>query len=310
MLRTLVLTAALLPFQALAEPVSVTDQNGHTLTFETPPSRVVCLLNRCAQELAFVGGPVPMGFGAPYTWNVANDPANFGAAAAGAAKIDQVDGIDFEAVAALAPDLVIGEPEHIAPLQGIAPVYTLNWDPKTDVDAFLHDVRAYARLFGREAATEARIDAVLDRVAAYAALSPRDRTVAVIFVDPAGDTLHLPPDCGLFLSQAALCVRDEPGDWVQIGVEGLLFYDPDVLIVEDYGVGDDAALTALSAHPLWAELSAVKGDAVHLVPVSAARANTIHSVAQVMDRILPLLHPATFPTPLTDDEIAAALVQE
>ena len=305
---------ALLPLPAMAQdfPVTVTDGHGRALAFEAPPERIVCLLNRCAQELAFVGGPVPVGFGAPYTWNVANDPVNFGGAAADAARVDQADGADLEAVAALAPDLVIGEIDMAPALEGIAPLYALSWEPQETVDAFLADVRAYAAILGRAAETERRIAAVLDRVEAYARLSPRDRSVAVISFDAGGETLWIPPDCGLFLSRAARCARDEPGaEWVQGGLETLLAYDPDVLVVEDYGTGEDpASLAAQEGRPLWDALAAVRGGGVHLVPVSAARANTIPSVAAVMDALMPLLHPETFPAPLTDAEVAAALAQD
>ena len=305
----LVLVTAFAALPALAEPVTVTDGNGREITLPAPPERIVCLLNRCAQELAFIGGPVPVGFGAPYTYNVAIDPINFGEAAASAAQVDQTDGVDFEEVAALSPDLVIGEAEMAPASEGIAPLYSLNWDPQLSVDAFLADVRNYAALLGRTDETEAKIAAVLDRVAAYAALSPNDRSVAIISVEADGASMWLPPDCGLFLSQSTPCARDENGDWIQGGAEVLLSYDPDVLIVEDYGVGDDAALAAFSAQPLWAELSAVKAGEVHMVAVSAARANTIQSVAAMMDTVLPLLYPDTFPAPLTDEQVAAALAE-
>lgn len=220
----------LLPLPVVSQdlPVTVIDGNGRALSFEAPPERIVCLLNRCAQELAFVGGPVPVGFGAPCTWNVANDPMNFGEAAADAARVDQADGADPEAVAALAPDLVIGEIDTAPALEGIAPLYSLSWEPQGTEDAFLADVRAYAAILGRTEETEQRIAAVLDRVEAYARLSHGDRSVAVISFDAGGETLWIPPSCGLFLSRAAACARDEPGaEWVQGGLETLLAHDPD-----------------------------------------------------------------------------------
>ena len=307
------LIAAILPFGALAqgEPVTVADGNGRELTFAAPPERIVCLLNRCAQELAFVGGPVPVAFGAPYTLNVALDPLNFGPAAEGAVAIDQTDGVDFEAVVAARPDLVIGELDMEAAAEGIAPLYSLNWDEPATVDAFLTDVRAYARILGRVEETEVRIAAVLDRVEAYARLAPGDRSVAVLsFADEA--SFWIPPNCGLFLSRAATCARDEPGgEWIQATTEALLAYSPETIVIEDYGTGEDAQrLDALSDDPLWPELAAVKAGEVHLLPVSQARANTIASVEAMMDAVMPLLYPDTFPAPLTDEQVAAALARD
>lgn len=307
-MRASLLSACLLASPAWAFPLTVEDGNGRPLTFEAPPERIVCLLNRCAQELAFVGGPVPVGFGAPYTWNVAADPLNFGERAEGAARVPQTDGVDFEAVAALAPDLVIGELDMAPAADGIAPLYTLNWDEPATVDAFLADLRAYARILGREAETEARVAEVLDRVEAYARLAPGDRSVAVLSFS--GDrSFWIPPNCGLFLSRAARCARDEPGgEWIEAGAEALLALDPEVIVVEDYGTGEDRArLDAMAADPLWPELAAVRAGEVHLLPVSQSRANTLPAVGAMMDALMPLLYPEAFPAPLTGAEVAATL---
>jgi ABC-type Fe3+-hydroxamate transport system substrate-binding protein len=297
------------PGRVIAPDVSP-DQNETSLVLEAPPQRVVCLLDRCAQELAFIGAPVPVGFGAPYTYNVARDPLNFGEAAESAAQIDQIDGVDFEAVAALAPDLIIGEVEHITPLEDIAPVYTLNWDPKLGVASYVHDVRNYGKIFGLEAQTEARIQDVLDRVAAYAALSPANRTIAVIYLTAGGESLWLPYNCGLFVSQATPCARDEPsGEWRRGELDMLLTYNPDVIIVEDHGLNDADALAAQSANPLWSELAAVRNGSVHLVPLARARANSIAAVAAVLDTLMPLIYPETFPVSLTDEQVASAIAK-
>lgn len=292
-------------------PITITDMNGYEITLDAPPQRVICLLNRCAQELAFIG-VAPIAVGAPYTYNVARDPLNFGEVAETFGQINQVDGVDWEAIASYQPDFVIGEAEMRDAASGIAPLYSLSWDASVEetVENFTTDVRNYARIFGLEAEVDAKIQQVLDRVAAYAQQSPKDQSVLVIsFADAEGNTLYIPPNCGLFISQLAVCGNPGSSEWIQGTVETLLSFDPDVIIVEQYSVDDETAmLENLSANnPLWNELAAVKAGRVYLVPVSQARTNTIQAVRGAVDTLMPLIYPDVFPAPLTDEQVQEIL---
>jgi iron complex transport system substrate-binding protein len=295
-------------------PVTVTDMNGRELTFDEPPQRVVCLLNRCAQELAFLG-VAPVAVGAPYTYNVARDPLNFGELAETFGQINQTDGVDVEQIAAYQPDLIIGEVDLAPAVEEIAPLYSYSWDASVwqNVDNFTTDVRNFGRIFGMETQVDAKIQDVLDRVEAYAALSPNDRSHLVIFFnDSTGSSLWIPGDCGLFLSQLSPCANANGGDWIEGTMETLLSFDPDVLIVEQYSVDDEAAmLENLNENdPLWNELTAVKNGTVHLVPVSQARTNTIQSVKGAVDTLMPIIYPEVFPAALTDEQVQEILARE
>jgi iron complex transport system substrate-binding protein len=292
-------------------PVIVTDMTGQELTLDAPPQRVICLLNRCAQELAFIG-VVPIAVGAPYTFNVARDPLNFGEQAESFAQIPQGGDLDWELIASFEPDLIIGEVEMRAAAEGIAPVYAYSWDASVwqSIDNFTTDVRNFGHIFGLESEVEAKIQSVLNRVAAYATLSPNNRSHLVFFFsDDTGSSLWIPGDCGLFLSQLSPCGNPNGGDWIEGTIETLLSFDPDVLIVEQYSVDNEAAmLENLNAtNPLWNELTAVQSGDVHLVPVSQARTNTIQSVRGAVDALMPLIYPNVFPAPLTDEQVQEIL---
>jgi iron complex transport system substrate-binding protein len=293
-------------------PVTISDGEGRELTFEQPPQRVVCLLNRCAQELALIGVKL-VGLGAPYTFNVAKDEVNFGAAANDIAQVTQDPEIDWEQVAALRPDLIIGEATHVAAAQDIAPLYALSFDNEreTSVEAITSDLRAYGRIFGVADKIEARIQAITNRVAAYAALSPKNKSVLVVFFSEDGKTVWMPPNCGIFLSQATLCGNPGSDEWIEGTMETLLSFDPDVLVVEEYLPPQEQALVASlsSSDPLWQELKAVKNNAVHVVPVSQARTNTIRAAELTMDALMPLIYPEVFPQPLTDEQVQEIVAQ-
>jgi iron complex transport system substrate-binding protein len=289
-------------------PLTITDGEGRDLTFEQPPQRIVCLLNRCAQELAFIGVK-PVAVGAPYTYNVALDPINFGAEAESFGQINQDPEIDWEAVASYRPDLIIGETFMADAAAEIAPLYALSFDSSVfaTVEGFTQDVRKYGQIFGKSSEVEAKIEAVIERAEDYIALSPNDKSALVIsFGDESGSTIWIPADCGLFLKEMVQCGNTGSDDWIEGSIETLLTLDPTVLIVEDYGVGEGELLEQLIQNdPLWQELTAVKNDQVHLVPVSQARINTIQSVRGTIDTLMPLLYPEVFPTALTDEQVAA-----
>ena len=130
-------------------PITVTDMTGRMLTVEAPPQRIVCLFNRCAQELAFVG-VAPIAVGAPWTFNVARDPINFGEQAETFGQITQDPEINWEQVASYQPDLIIGDDTMLAAAEGIAPLYALSWDASVEetIENFTTDVRNYGHIFG------------------------------------------------------------------------------------------------------------------------------------------------------------------
>ncbi|MCG8478311.1 MAG: ABC transporter substrate-binding protein [Spirochaetales bacterium] len=215
-------------------PITVTDMNGRDVTVDVPPQRVVCLLNRCAEELAFIG-VAPVAVGAPYTYDVALNPMNFGVQAEGFGQISQFDGVDPETIASFEPDLIIGEAAMAEAVAGIAPLYSYSWDAEVwrSVDAFTTDVGNFGRIFGVEEEVEAKLGEVLDRVAAYAAVSPNDRSHLVVhFADETGSTLWIPGNCGLFLARMSPCGNPSDGGWIEGTIETLVAFDPDVLIVE------------------------------------------------------------------------------
>lgn len=152
------LLVSVAPLAAQDSYITVTDRNGRTITLTEPPDLVVCLLNRCAEEMAAIGVPIEaLAFGAPWTINVALNPLNYGEAAENAPTVPADDEVDWEAVAALQPDLIITTTGNVSTAEGLAPVYTLSWDDRDSNDAWFHDARDYGAIFGIEEQVEAQV---------------------------------------------------------------------------------------------------------------------------------------------------------
>jgi iron complex transport system substrate-binding protein len=293
-------------------PVTIQDRAGVELTFDAPPQRVICLINQCVEELAFLGIK-PLAVGEFWNYNIALNPQNFGEEAKTIIQVPGREETDWEKVAELEPDLVIawGEEARTA-LTGIAPMYDLNGEDNS-LDDFVYNVRTLARVFGIEAQTQAKISAALDRLNAYAQRSPKDKTLFITGIDE-GPTFYAYSTtdwwpCNL-INQFAICGYPE-GEGGNISVEGLLNIDPDVIVIEEYdpanGV-DAAKVQAIEASdPLWQELSAYKNGTIFVIPRTQARITSIQSLGFVLDTLMPLVYPEVFPQALTDEQVQEIL---
>jgi iron complex transport system substrate-binding protein len=291
--------------------ITVTDGSGISLTFNSPPERVVCLDNKCVEELAFLGVK-PVGVGAIYNYNIAIDPYNFGEEAKSFVQIPSDPEVDFEKLAELQPDLVVGWEELRPSLQGIAPVFVLHYQGDS-IEEMLKDTRTLAQIFGIEEVAEARIQQALDRLNAYAARSPRNKSLFITGgVDNgeffAYDSREFWP-CGLIEMIAQCAYPASAGG--NITTEGLLSIDPDVIVIEEYEPEKGTVAAKVKqleqTDPLWRELSAYQNDQIFVVPRTRARFTSIQSIQSVLDTLMALIYPDVFPEPLTDDQVREAI---
>jgi iron complex transport system substrate-binding protein len=300
-----------------AFPVTVVDATGRELTFDTQPERIVCLLTACTHDMSILG-VLPIAVGPEGNLAAAKDPAVFGDAADAIGVLPWVDGYDFEALAALDPDLIVGwvgidEYLPLEALAGIAPLYMAG-DPMRaqDMDALSADLRNLAQLLGREDVAEQYIADLNERLRAYDITTEGQRAsyVVVRLTEPNTGIIAVPPDCGAFMAQLATCAIVSEG-WQELSIEGLLSFDPPIIITEDWGSGPGgtASPVAWANVTLWSELSAVQSERVyHLSPTNTLAYSTL-SVARSLDTLMPLIYPEVFPAPLTDEQVAEILAE-
>lgn len=296
--------------------LTLTDGTGTKLTFTQRPEKIVCLYNRCTEVLASLG-VTPLALPASMA-DLAADPGYFAQPNEIVLLRETNDeiGFDLEELAALKPDLVLGWEELRTSMSGIAPVYAVTNDMNSYRDSHA-ETRTFAALLGREAEAEAAIKAFLDRLEAYKRRSPKNRSVMYTFFYD--DKVHYrdgeSATCALF-KEVASCDWPDPvnaSSWsVESSIEGLLALNPDLLVVDTYGldVTTDAELRdSLGADPLWQELAAYQQQRLVLQP------KTLHSMdgmgtvgaTRLLDHFMPLLYPEVFPQPLTEAAVQAAL---
>lgn len=319
MLRLAALALLILAGPVAAEEVSATDMLGRTVTLPAPATRVVTLYAEPYQQVLALG-LVPVG---SYGWP--GMPMEEIYAASGMAldpSVQPISGTDYlpdwERIAALDPDLVVGwgadealVSEGVAPFYGMETYSDTRGDTVADYERVLRDL---GTLTGRAAEAEAAIAAMRDRMEAYARLSPGGLRVLHL---GSGDgqtffAFNEPSiNCAMIDLIADCAIADTgTGRYADLTLEGVLSLDPDAILftgpIFDGPAAVEAIRAATEAQPLWPELRAVREGRVHHLPYDS-RPDSVPTIGRFLDDIAPLLYPETFPGPLTEAEVAAAL---
>ena len=206
-------------------PVAVTDARGRTLTLDAAPRRIVSLVPSQTELLADLGLDAEV-----------VGLTRFCVHPAGWKEDKQIVGgtknVNFDRVAALAPDLVLANLEEntradVEALDAVAPVFVTD---VATVDDALAMIRTVGRLVGRSDAADALADEIGRRFAALRARAPL-RVCYLIWRDPwmtvGGDTfIHD------VLRRASLTnVFGERTRYPEITSEAIVAAEPDVILL-------------------------------------------------------------------------------
>ncbi|MCX6462910.1 MAG: iron-siderophore ABC transporter substrate-binding protein [Pseudonocardiales bacterium] len=288
-----------------------------TTAVEGDPQRVVTV-GLTEQDYAIALGAVPVGArewfggqpGALWPW---------AAEAAGGAtpEVLPVDALNFEQIAALRPDLILGinsglTQEEYDTLSGIAPTvaqpagfadYGAPWQTIT---------QTVGAALGREAEAAALVPAIEERFARARADNPgfagRTGLLAALLEDGTfyvyaeGPAPRFLVDLGLTLPPAAEAVFTGPDRApVALSLEQLPVLEADVLVIGLYG---QAAIDARVDDPLFAGLTSVReGRAVLLPELSTANGamtfGSVLSLPAALDEMVPRIAAALDGDPAT-----------
>ncbi len=249
---------------ATSFPLTLTDDEGTSVTIPREPARVVSL-SPAVTETVFA-----LGRGSRLVGRTSSD--DYPAAAASVPVVATFNGVETEKVVAQHPDLVIAGGNGLTPAKDIASMRRLGllvvvvYAPT--MNAVIGDIELVGRAIG--AGTEAdalgaqltgRIDAIAQ--AANAAGS-RPRT----FYEVDATKQIFGPAKDSFVAQMVQLAggdpitSDDPTVW-SISLERLVAADPQVIVLGDAAYGTTAA--AVTARPGWGVMSAVKAGAIRPV---------------------------------------------
>jgi len=242
------------------------------------PQRIIVLTNEGTEALLAVGikplGAVRSFLGDPWYDHIAEQMADV-------AVVGEESALNLETIAALQPDLIIGnkmrQEKIYDQLSAIAPTVMseqLRGDWKINM-------ALYTDAAGKGAEGQAALEAFDAREARLAeALGPQlDEEISIIrFMAGSTRMYYLDSFSGLILSEIGFkrpVTQDKPEFADEVGKERIPEFEGDRLFYFNYETGDgaaDAQAADWTADPLWQNLEVVKAG--HVYPVSDAIWNT------------------------------------
>jgi len=253
-------TAVVVRATGSSYPTAIVDDEGMSTTLTTEPQRIVSL-TPANTEIVFALGAGPRLVGGS-----ASD--DYPPEAVDLPDVNTYEGVDFEQVVALEPDLVLAggnagtAPDDIARMRELGLPVVVVWAP--DVPGVLADIKLIGSAVGaadEAAALTTEMQGHLDRVsAAVAAERTRPRT----FYDVGYDAEIWAPAPDSFVADMVeraggeAITTDDPSVW-SIPLETLVVADPEVIVLGDaaYGVCPDAIVGRAG----WQDMTAVaNGD--------------------------------------------------
>jgi len=299
-----------------AFPVTITHALGDTV-IESEPARVASI-SWGNQDVALALGVVPVGMdNQVWSWDGSSEPGIYPWTSDALDELgaetpvifDTTDGIDYEAIADTAPDVILAalsgltEEEYATLSDDIAPVVAypdIPWYTSWRDQILLDSEGLGLAAEGKQLVTdlEAQIaDATADagfegKTAAFFYASATDLSTVSIYTGGDPRTAFL-EDLGFDLPQVAIDAMAGGAFYQEFSAENAdQLAGVDVIVT----YGDDSMLAALQADPLWSTLPAVQAGAVVAVgngdAFSAAVSPTALSIPWVLDDYVAVLKEA------------------
>lgn len=291
-------------------PLTVTDKTGTEITLDAPAENILCLSIACIDHLHQLGVE-PAGItdllALPYALYFGEIDDEMTIISGGMQP-------DIEQIAAMAPDIIIGQAGFFDALReafgSIAPLFLIY---PTTVEDTIAEVETLGLITDRVEEATAAAEHFLARYEAYHEGVSGDLTMMIVFGAAQGDNMFLEAANGqtcLMLNEIAPCPFTVPEGatgmaafgYSNFTFEAILAADPDVVFFSGYNEDrslNEAAIDALEANELWQELSAVKNERVYLIEPWVWRGGRgLTLMARTLDQALPALYPDVFHEPL------------
>lgn len=289
-------------------PVTVAHQFGET-TVPSEPQRVV-VVGLTEQDVLLELGVPPIAttewYGEqPYAvWPWATDLLN----GAEPTVLHATDGFEFEKIASLRPDLIVGTnagmtADDYTKLSAIAPTITSTEGADRYFSPWQEQTRQIAKAMGRSAEGEALIDGIADAYSAAAAAHPEFAGLSAsfsqgapyegsLYVYPDGLNTDFLTDLGFTMTPGLEQYAAQEGQQALISGENISLIDADVIV---FATEDADAVQGLLDFGTLSSLTAVTGG--HAVFTDAELAGAIYfltplSQKYVLDQLVPRLEKA------------------
>lgn len=243
-------------------PLSVRDDLGRTLRFDSPPQRIVSLSPAVTEMLFLLGlGEAVVGV---------SDYCNYPPAALAKPKVGGI-APNIEAIVALRPDLVVstggvGARETAHRMDRLS-IPFLGVEPDS-VEAILARITMLGKITGREAAAAAAVDGLRARLAVVAAKRSSAAPVRVLYLIDENPYVTIGPKSFLYdvlIKTGAHPFETGPNEsYPRVGLEPILRFDPEAIFFT--GETEQVPEERIAAWHRWDRITAVRTGRLFTVP--------------------------------------------
>ncbi|MBI4279979.1 MAG: cobalamin-binding protein [Armatimonadetes bacterium] len=266
-------------------PLRIHDALRRTVVLPAPPRRIVSLAPSVTETL------FALGLDAEIVGVSAAD--DYPVAARGRSRVGGVE-LDYERIAALRPDLVVGvaslQRSSLQRLVGLGlPVLAVD---VAGVDDVLGVIRVLGKVTGREGAAASLVAGLRRRIEEVTRITARAATRPRVYVEIWPEPL-MTASVGTYLHDLIERAggRNVFGDlrgWPQVGAETVIRRNPEVILISGGG-----SVVGLRARRGWQAVAAVRAGRIHVVQ-GALIARPGPRLVDGLEAVARILHPTLF----------------
>ena len=272
-------------------PVTLTDDMGRSITFDTTPQRIVSHVPSITEMLyALDLGDKVVGV---------DDYSNYPPEAKQKPSVGNYWEPSIEKIVSLTPDLVLtdGHSENIKQLDNLGIKYVVI-DPK-NIDGIFKDIDLIGQIAGKEKEAAQLVDTMYSQIDDVVSKVKNAPAVSVFYVLDAQTDPNNPWTAGpgsfidslITMAGGKNIAENAASAYAQFSIEEVVAADPQVIILP-VNTGTDVTASALKNSPVWSQLTAVKND--NIFTFNADLANPVPRITQGLQNIAKIIHPELF----------------
>lgn len=289
-------------------PLTINDSVGNKITLAKPAERIACLTIECVDILKELGlVPLAAQFTLFQMESIFNLNKLYGDKAKDIGQL-RPNGFqyDLEQLAQLKPDMIVGSKQAVEatkPESLKVAVYTLDYN---GYELAIENLKNFGKITGKTVEADKAAQKFLDKLAAYKAKSPKDKS-AMIISSISNNRFNInhvgTPSCAL-LNELGKCPWKVPaggGSTVPYSLEQILQDDPDFIFIRSRkDAASVKAMEEMQSSPIWKELKAVKNKQVYEGDFYVmAQSMGTFLLGEFLDYTMTTMYPNVFPKPVT-----------
>lgn len=276
------------------EAITIVDFADREVTFDSVPEKIVVLGTGDMQIIHALGGEL---VGIPTSEDIAIEDLK------NVTQIGNTHTMDLEQIAALQPDVVIGDSvlnqKDIATIEGIGSKMILT--KANSIDDIMKQIQMYGQLLQKENKANELIESITNTMNELQEVEREHPRVLLIYGAPGTYMVALPNSLSgniLELAGGVNIASDFPSleqypQYAQLNAERIVEANPQYVFLMTHGDSEsvrDGFVKEMEQNPSWNNLDAVKNNHIEVLPAQLFGTNPGTQVTEAIEVLQELIH--------------------